>query len=316
MKDLLPAFDDILEAAGRIGPFIHKTPVLTSSTLNDISGSDLFFKCENFQKMGAFKMRGAMNALLSLNKKDASNGVATHSSGNFAQALSLSARILGLKAFIVMPSNSPSVKMEAVKGYGATVIECEPNLAARESTLHDVVQETGAAFVHPYNDMDVILGNSTAALELFVDTGDLDFIVAPVGGGGLISGTSLSSFHLCPECLIIGAEPAGADDAFRSLLTGTIQPSLNPCTIADGLKTSLGDITFPIIQRHVNRIIRVEEDEIISAMRLIWERMKIVVEPSGAITLAAVIKEKDLFKNTRTGMILSGGNVDLAKLPF
>jgi threonine dehydratase len=266
--------------------------------------------------MGAFKMRGAMNAVLQLSDNERKNGVATHSSGNFAQALSLAAKILKIKAYIVMPSNSAEVKKRAVLGYGAEIIECEPNLQARERTLEEVVARTGAKFVHPYNDLNVILGNSTAALELFIETSDLDFILAPVGGGGLLSGTALASYHLSPDCKIIGCEPSGADDAFRSLETGTIQPSLNPVTIADGLRTSLGDKTFPIIKQLVHKIIRIDEDEIVVAMRLIWERMKIVIEPSSAVAFAAVMKEKELFRSSRTGIILSGGNVDLDHLPF
>jgi len=312
----LPSFDDISRAAERINPYIHKTPVLRSSNLNGICDADLYFKCDNFQRMGAFKMRGAMNAVLQLNEKEREKGVATHSSGNFAQALSLAAKILKIKAYIVMPSNSSEVKKRAVLGYGAEIIECEPNLQARERTLEEVVARTGATFIHPYNDMNVILGNSTAALELFIETSDLDYILAPVGGGGLLSGTALASFHLSPECKIIGCEPSGADDAFRSLETGMIQPSVNPDTIADGLRTSLGDKTFPIIKQLVHRIIRIEEEEIVSAMRLVWERMKIIIEPSSAVAFAAVLKEKELFRSTRTGIILSGGNVDLDHLPF
>jgi len=312
----LPEFEEIRSAAERINPYVHKTPVLSSHALNEIAGADLHFKCENFQRMGAFKMRGAMNAVLQLSGDERKLGVATHSSGNFAQALSLAAKILKIKAYIVMPSNSAQVKKDAVHGYGAEIIECEPNLAARESTLADVVAKTGARFVHPYNDTNVILGNSTAALELFIETSDLDFILAPVGGGGLLSGTALASYHLSPECKIIGCEPMAADDAFRSLESGEIQPSVNPDTIADGLRTSLGDKTFPIIKELVHKIVRVEEEEIVHSMRLIWERMKIVIEPSSAVAFAVILKEKELFKGSRTGVILSGGNVDLGNLPF
>jgi threonine dehydratase len=312
----LPPFDEIRAAAARLAPYIHKTPVLRSRSLNEICDADLYFKCENFQRMGAFKMRGAMNAILQLSDKQKQKGVATHSSGNFAQALSLSAKILGIRAYVVMPSNSPDVKKRAVKSYGAEITECEPTLSARESTLGEVVARTGASFVHPYNDINVILGNSTAALELFIETSDLDFILAPVGGGGLLAGTSLSSYHLSPDCKVIGCEPAGADDAFRSLEAGTIIPSVNPNTIADGLRTSLGEINFPILKELVHKIILVEEKEIIDAMKLVWERMKIIIEPSSAVTVAAVLKEKDLFRSTRTGIILSGGNIDLDHLPF
>lgn len=316
MTHNLPSFDDIRLAAERVNPYIHRTPVLHSSYLNQLSGADLHFKCENFQRMGAFKMRGAMNAILQISESERKRGVATHSSGNFAQALSLSAKILGIRAYIVMPSNSPEVKKNAVRGYGAEIIECEPTLIAREKTLDEVVKRTNAHFIHPYNDINVVLGNSTAALELFIETSDLDFLLSPVGGGGLLSGTALSAWHLSPDCKVIGCEPFGADDAYRSLETGKIQPSENPKTIADGLKTSLGEITFPIIQKLVHRIIRVEEEEIISAMRLVWERMKIIIEPSSAVTLAAILREKDFFKSSRTGIILSGGNVDLNHLPF
>jgi threonine dehydratase len=315
-KVSLPSFNEIRSAAERINPYIHKTPVLRSQNINKLSGADLYFKCENFQRMGAFKMRGAMNAVLQLSQSERDQGVATHSSGNFAQALALAAQKLNLKAYIVMPSNSSLVKKQAVLGYGAEITECEPTLEAREKTLDEVVKRTSATFIHPYNDENVILGNSTAAYELFVETADLDFILAPVGGGGLLAGTALSSYHLSPECKIIGCEPFGADDAFRSLECGKIIPSVNPQTIADGLRTSLGDKTFPILKELLHKIIRVEEEEIVEAMHLIWERMKIIIEPSSAVAFAAVLKEKDLFAGSRTGIILSGGNVDLGHLPF
>jgi len=237
MSNSLPDFEEIRSAAERIRPFIHKTPVLHSSNINQLCEADLYFKCENFQRMGAFKMRGAMNAVLQLTDSEKKQGVATHSSGNFAQALSLAAKILNLKAYIVMPENSSEVKKQAVKGYGAEIIECESTLQAREKTLNEVVERTGARLIHPYDDINVVLGNSTAAMELFIETSDLDFILAPVGGGGLLSGTALASFHLSPECKVIGCEPFGADDAYRSLESGTIQPSVNPQTIADGLRT-------------------------------------------------------------------------------
>jgi threonine dehydratase len=316
MSNLLPSFDEIRLTAERINPYVHKTPVLHSKNLNKLCGADIYFKCENFQRMGAFKMRGAMNAVLNLTKSEIEKGVATHSSGNFAQALSLAAQSLNLKAFIVMPSNSSEVKKSAVKAYGAEITECEPNLESREKTLMQVVARTGATFIHPYNDLNVILGNSTAAMELFIETADLDFILAPVGGGGLLAGTALASLHLSPECIVIGCEPSGADDAYRSFEAGVILPSTNPQTIADGLRTSLGDKTYPIIKELVNRIIRVEENEIVSAMHLIWERMKIIIEPSSAVAFAAILKEKEFFSSSRTGIILSGGNVDLNHLPF
>ncbi len=313
---MLPGFNEINLASERIRNYVHKTPVLTSQSINKLFGANLYFKCENFQRMGAFKMRGATNAILELSNAERAKGVATHSSGNFAQALSLAAQSLKIKAYIVMPENAPAVKKKAVLGYGAEIIECESTQAAREKTLDEVISRTGACFIHPSNDIKVILGNATAAMELFIKTSDLDFILAPVGGGGLLAGTALSSYHFSPECKVIGCEPFGADDAYHSLITGTIQPSVNPQTIADGLKTSLGDKNFPIIKKLVSKIIRVEESEIISAMRLVWERMKIIIEPSSAVAVAAFIREKDLFQSSRTGIILSGGNVDLDHLPF
>jgi threonine dehydratase len=307
---------DLLDTHQRIGAYIHRTPVFTSSLINEIVGTEIYFKCENFQKMGAFKMRGATNAILQLSKTEKEFGVATHSSGNFAQALALAARLQGIKAYVVMPSNAPEIKKAAVKGYGGEVIECEPNLQARETTLDDVVNKTGAVFLHPYNDYYVIQGQGTAAMELIEDYSDLDCIFAPVGGGGLLSGTALAAKHFSPNTKVIAGEPMGADDAWQSIQKGEIVPQTNPKTIADGLLTSLGDKTFPIIKDHVEDIIRVEEEEIISAMRLIYERMKLVVEPSSAVALAALIKEKKKYQNQKIGMILSGGNVQLSKLPF
>jgi len=313
---ILPSFNDLTETAERIKIYIHHTPVMTCSSLNVITGASLFFKCENLQKTGSFKFRGAVNAVLQLPEEKRKNGVATHSSGNFAQALSLAAKTAGLKAYIVMPENATSVKKEAVLGYGAEIIECKSNLEARESTLNDVVARTGACFIHPYNDINVILGQGTAAFELIKDIEKPDIIIAPVGGGGLISGTALATRHLLPDTEIYAAEPMGADDAYRSFHKGEIIPCLNPNTIADGLRTSLGDKTFPIIKRLLSDIIRVEEDEIIQAMRLIWERMKIVIEPSAAVAFAAVYKEKEKFSGKRIGIILSGGNTDLGNIPF
>jgi threonine dehydratase len=266
--------------------------------------------------MGAFKMRGATNAILQLSKTEKEFGVATHSSGNFAQALALAAKLQGIKAYVVMPSNAPEIKKAAVRGYGGEIIECEPNLNARESTLNDVVNKTGAVFLHPYNDYHVIQGQGTAAMELIEDYTDLDSIFAPVGGGGLLAGTALAAHHFSPNTKVIAGEPMGADDAWQSFQKGEIIPQTNPITIADGLLTSLGDKTFPIIKEHVEDIVRVEEDEIVSAMRLIWERMKLVVEPSSAVALAALIKEKEKYQNKRIGIIISGGNVQLNKLPF
>jgi threonine dehydratase len=306
--------EDLPAAHQRILPYIHKTPVLTCRTINTMSGAEVYFKCENFQKMGAFKMRGAANAILCLPQAARDKGVATHSSGNFAQALALSARLMGVKAYIVMPSNAPAVKKQAVPGYGGVVIDCEPTLQAREDTLQTVVAKTGATFVHPFNDDDVILGQGTATLELLEQAPPLDFIIAPVGGGGLLGGTALAAHHFSPATIIMGAEPFGADDAWQSKQAGHIIPQTGPQTIADGLRTSLGDKTFPLIRDYVQEIIRVEEEEIVAALRLLFERMKIVVEPSGAVPLAALLRSKDAFKGKKVGVILSGGNIDLKTL--
>ena len=308
--------ESILDTHVRIKPYIHHTPVLTSILINEMMGSQLFFKCENFQKMGAFKMRGATNAIMQLSDEEKKKGVVTHSSGNFAQALSLAAQCLGVKAFIVMPTTAPEVKKEAVKGYGGIIIECEPNLKARENTAEEIQKKEGATFIHPSNDLNVILGQGTAAKELLEIHPDLDCIFAPVGGGGLIAGTAIAAKNFGKNCSVIGGEPFEADDAFRSLVTGIIQSNKSTNTIADGLKTELGDINFPIIKEGVQKIIRVEETEIVEAMRLIWERLKIVCEPSSAVALAALIKEKNHFQNKQIGIIISGGNVDLSKLPF
>ena len=316
MSILLPSFDEIRFAAERINPHIHKTPVLNSHTLNRICDADLYFKCENFQRMGAFKMRGAMNAVLQLSISEREKGVATHSSGNFAQALSLAAKNLNLKAYIVMPRNASEVKKRAVQGYGGEIIECEPTLAAREKSLNEVVARTGARFIHPYNDIDVIVGNSTAAMELFIETADLDYILAPVGGGGLLSGTALCKKFFAPDVKVIGAEPKGADDASRSFHDGVIYPSVDPQTVCDGLLTQLSERTFDIIRKNVDDIIPASEESIISAMRMIWERMKVVVEPAAAVPLAIVFENRRKFINKKLAIILTGGNVDLTKLPW
>ncbi|MBI9059988.1 MAG: pyridoxal-phosphate dependent enzyme [Labilibaculum sp.] len=304
------------ETQQRIKPFVHRTPIMSSQLINEIAGVEIYFKCENFQKMGAFKMRGATNAILQLSETEREFGVATHSSGNFAQALALAAKLQGIKAYVVMPSNAPEIKKTAVKGYGGDVIECIPTLEARETTLNDIVNKTGAIFLHPYNDYQVIEGQGTAAMELIEEHDDLDAIFAPVGGGGLLAGTAMAAHHFSPKTKVIAGEPMGADDAWQSLQKGEIVPQTNPQTIADGLLTSLGDKTFPIIKEHVEKIIRVEEKEIIAAMRLIWERMKLIVEPSSAVALAALLKEKKKYKGQKIGIILSGGNVELSKLPF
>ena len=307
---------DLIEVHQRIKPYIHNTPVLSSKLINEIVGASLVFKCENFQKMGAFKMRGATNAIMQLSDEQRKKGVVTHSSGNFAQALSLAAQSLGVKAFIIMPSTAPQVKKDAVKGYGGNIIECEPTLIARENKAKEIGEKEGATFVHPSNDLDVILGQGTAAKELLEDQPDLEYIFTPVGGGGLISGTALSARYFGNNCRVIGGEPFEADDAYRSLQSGVIESNTSTNTIADGLKTQLGDINFPIIQQDVEKIIRVTEEEIVNAMRIIWERLKIVSEPSSAVALAALLKVKRTYKNKKIGIIISGGNVDLSKLPF
>jgi len=302
------------EAHFRISRYIHRTEVLQSSLINTIAGCEVFFKCENFQKMGAFKMRGACNAILQLSEEERANGVITHSSGNMAQAVSLAARSLGVKAYIVMPSNAPEVKKSAVRDYGGEITECIPTIEEREKATNAIIAKTGACFIHPSNDLNVILGQATAAKELLIDYTEIDTVLAPVGGGGLLAGTALACLHRNVICM--GGEPMQADDAYRSLQSGKIEKNDTANTIADGLRTHLGDINFPIIQEHVEKIIRVEEDEIIHAMRLIWERMKIIIEPSCAVPFAAVLKEPDTFKDKKVGIIITGGNVDLSKLPF
>ncbi|MGB4839038.1 MAG: threonine/serine dehydratase [Saprospiraceae bacterium] len=308
--------DKIIHCHESIKAYVHRTPVLTSGLINGIVGAEVFFKCENFQKMGAFKMRGAINAIMNLSDTQKKMGVVTHSSGNFAQALSLSAKLLGIKAYIVMPSTASQVKKNAVNGYGGHLVECEPTMAMREKTAQAIVAEHGATFIHPSNDADVIIGNATSAKELLEQHSDLDVIFAPVGGGGLIAGTALSALYFGDDCQVIGGEPEAADDAYRSMISGKIESNVTALTIADGLKTELGDINFPIIIDHVERIIRVSEAEIVAAMRLIWERLKILAEPSSAVAFAALIKEKSSFKGKKTGIIISGGNVDLSNLPF
>jgi threonine dehydratase len=312
----IPDFKDIKEAHIRISPMVHRTPVMTSKSINQITGASLFFKCENLQKVGAFKFRGATNAVLALSGEDAARGVATHSSGNHAAALALAARMRGIPAYIVMPRTAPEIKKQAVAGYGGIITFCEPTLQARETTLAGVVVQTGATEVHPYDNCFVIAGQGTAAKELIEDEGNFDIIMAPVGGGGLLSGTSLSVSKLIPGCKVIAAEPAGADDAFRSYQAGILYPSENPLTIADGLLTSLSQRTFYIIRRHVNDIVTVSEEKIVEAMRLIWERMKIIIEPSSAVPLAAILEGKVNVSGKKVGIILSGGNLDLGKLPF
>jgi threonine dehydratase len=306
----------IEQAAAIIKPYLHHTPVLSCSALNHLFNADLFFKCENFQKAGAFKSRGATNAVFSLSEFELSRGVATHSSGNHAAALALAASRRGAKAYIVMPENSNRIKIKAVEGYGGIIRFCKPTLKDREDTLHDIIEETGAIEIHPYNDYRIIAGQATAAMELLNEIPDLQILLSPVGGGGLLSGTALSARYFGHDIKVIACEPAGADDAFKSFYSGSFVASVNPKTIADGLLTSLGSLTYPIIKKHVDEIVTVSEESIIEAMRLIWERMKIIIEPSSAVPLAAILEKKINTGNKKTGIILSGGNVDLTALPF
>jgi len=308
--------EQLHEAAERIRPFVHRTPVLTCGTIDRLLGATVFFKCENFQKVGAFKYRGATNAVRSLDPMLAARGVATHSSGNHAAALALAAALRGIPAHIVMPDNAPAIKKAAVAGYGARITWCAPTLAAREETLAAVREDTGATEVHPYNDVRIIAGQATAARELFEDVPDLDVVMTPVGGGGLLSGTALSAHYLSPGTAVIAAEPAGADDAYRSFHAGHIIPSVAPRTIADGLLTSLGENTFAVIRDHVRDILVVDDAHIIEAMRLVWERMKIVIEPSAAVPLAALLAGAMDCGGKRIGIIFSGGNCDLERLPW
>ena len=311
-----PDLPDILQAAKRIRPYAHHTPVLTCASLDRRVGTRVFMKCENFQKVGAFKFRGACNAIFSLTDEESVCGVVTHSSGNHAQALALAARLRGIPAYIVMPENAPAVKKAAVTGYGGLITFCQPTLEARESTMNQIVKKSGAVVVHPYNDYRVIAGQGTAVLELLEEIPDLDVVLAPVGGGGLLSGTAIAAKMVSPGIRVIAAEPEMADDACRSLQAGYIIPSEDPKTIADGLLTSLGDKTFPIIKQHVEQIITVSEDAILEAMKFIWERAKIVIEPSAAVPIGLLFEDKIDLKGLRIGLILSGGNVDLDRLPW
>ncbi len=311
-----PTLNDIRTAAQRIKPYAHRTPVLTNESLNQQVGAQVFLKCENLQKVGAFKFRGACNAVYSLSDTEAARGVCTHSSGNHAAALALAARMRGIPAYIVMPNNAPSVKKNAVAGYGGLITFCEPTLEARESTLDRIRLDTGATVVHPYNDERVITGQGTAALELLEDVPDLDVIIAPVGGGGLLSGTSIAATEIKKGIRVIAGEPEMADDAFHSMQAGEIIPSKNPKTIADGLLTSLGTLTFPIIQKNVEQIVTVSEAGIIESMKYVWERAKIIIEPSSAVAIGVLWEQKIDLSGLKVGVIISGGNVDLAKLPW
>ncbi len=311
-----PGREDILNAAKRIQAYLHRTPVLTCSAIDHLTGATIYFKCENFQKAGAFKSRGATNAVFSIDPYDLKQGVATHSSGNHAAALARAAQLKHIPAYIVMPENSSKVKIAAVKTYGGIITFCKPTLEAREEKLNEVLIETNAFEIHPYNNFAIIAGQATAALELIIDHPRLDIIIAPVGGGGLLSGTALAAHYFSPATKVIAAEPAGADDAYQSFYQKKLVPSINPDTIADGLRTSLGSLTFPIIRRLVSDVVTVSDQATIEAMKLVWERMKIIIEPSSAVALAMVIKHKHRFQGQKIGIILSGGNVDLMNLPW
>ncbi|TVR27274.1 MAG: pyridoxal-phosphate dependent enzyme [Balneolaceae bacterium] len=317
MADLsLPQYADIEKAHRRIGSYVRRTPVLTSSYFNRLTGGELFFKCENFQKVGAFKFRGACNAVMSLLKSEGEKGIITHSSGNHAQAVALAARMNGYQATIVMPENAPKVKVNAVREYGAEIVFCESTIQARDETAQKIIAETGATFIHPYNHPAVISGQGTAAKELLEEHPDLDIIMAPVGGGGLISGTAITAKHLNPKTRVIGAEPERADDAYRSFHSGKIEPVLRTDTVADGLRTSLGELTFQVIHTHLDDIVTVSEESIIRDMRAVWERMKIIIEPSCSVPLSAILDKKVDVMGKKVGIILTGGNVDLENLPW
>ncbi len=312
----LPIYDDVLAARKRIEPYVKRTPVLTSSYLNRLSGAELFFKCENLQKAGAFKVRGACNAVFGLDESQAAKGVATHSSGNHALSLAYAAGRRGIPSYAVMPRTAPATKKAAVLGYGGEVFECEPSTAARETMLEELVARTGADFVHPYNDRRVIAGQATCSLELHEDVGRLDAIVAPIGGGGMISGTCLAMSKVSPQTEIFAAEPKNADDAYRSFHAGEIIEDDAPQTVADGLRTSLRPRTWHFVSTCVRDVLLASEQEIIDAMYLTWQRMKIVIEPSSSVPLAVILKNREIFAGKRVGVILTGGNVDLNKLPW
>jgi len=313
---VLPGLSDITSAHDRIKPFIHRTPVLTSQQLNRIFGCEMFFKCENFQKAGAFKFRGASNAVLQLTEEQKKKGVVTHSSGNHAAALSLAASMNGIKARIVMPETAPEVKVNAVKGYGAEITFCKPTLQSREDTAKKIMEKTGAVMIHPYDNFNVICGQGTAALELIEEIPDMDIVIAPIGGGGLMSGTSTTIKNTSKGIKVIGAEPLNANDAWKSFTSGNLTPSVNPETVADGLLTSLSELTFTIIRKNVDEIFTVNENTILECLILVWERMKIIIEPSSATVLAVIRENPDYFRGKRAGLIISGGNVDFRKLPF
>lgn len=312
----IPTYQDIGKAAERIAGYAHKTPVLQSSYFNQLSGAHLYFKCENFQKVGAFKFRGAFNAISQISEEEGKKGIITHSSGNHAQAVALASKMNGYKATIVMPQNAPKVKVNAVLDYEAEIVFCENTIESRQETTDHIISETGATFIHPYNNTNVIAGQGTCAKELLEEIPGLDLIIAPVGGGGLISGTAISAKSINPEICVTGAEPALADDAYRSLQKGSIQPVLRTDTIADGLRTSLGSLTFKIIQEKLDDVMTVQEESIIRDMRRVWERMKIIVEPSGVVPLSALLDANMNIAGKKVGIILTGGNTDLENLPW
>ncbi|HQY43152.1 MAG TPA: pyridoxal-phosphate dependent enzyme [Paracoccaceae bacterium] len=312
----IPTFDDVIAAQQRIGPYIHRTPVLTSRFLNELTGAELFFKCENLQKAGAFKARGASNAVFGLSDAQAAHGVATHSSGNHGTCLSYAAGRRGIPCTVVMPRTAPQAKKDAVRGYGGRVVECEPSTSSREAVFAEVVAETGAEFVHPYNDARVIAGQATCSVELIGQVEGLEALVAPIGGGGMVSGTCLALSKLAPGIRIYAAEPEQADDACRSFKAGHIIADDAPETVADGLKVPLKELTWHFVRSHVTDILTVSEAEIVEAMKLIWKRMKIVAEPSSAVPLATILKNRGIFAGKRVGVIITGGNVDLDKLPW
>lgn len=312
----VPTIADIQNTHEVIQPFIHRTPILRSKSIDEIAGATLFFKCENFQKIGAFKMRGAAAAGAALSPAEIQKGLATHSSGNHAQAVAMTAKQLGTKAYIVMPSNAPEIKKQATAGYGATITFCEPTLEARETTLKAVTDRTGATFIHPYDNYNVIAGQATCAKELIEDSPILDAIITPIGGGGLMSGTALSAKYFSPMTKVYGAEPEAVNDAYRSFQSGKLEVNTTTDTIADGLKTNTSEKTLRIMLDHLEAIFTVSEQEIVDAMRLVWERMKIIIEPSCAVPLAAVLKYPEPFKGKKVGIIITGGNVDVGNLPF
>jgi threonine dehydratase len=311
-----PDLEAIREAHRRIAPRIHRTPVITSASLDEIAGAQIFFKCENLQKTGSFKIRGATNAVFSLNDEEAKHGVVAPSSGNHGAALALAARWRGIPAWVIMPSNSSAVKKRAVEAYGGTITECEPNMASREATAADVMKRTGAHLVHPYNDPRVIAGQGTAAIELLEQAPGLEIIITPASGGGLLSGTAIAAKSLRPGIRVVGGEPRNADDAYRSMASGKIEPAAKTETIADGLRATLCPLTFSILRERVDEISLVSEEEIVSTMMLLWERAKIVVEPSGAVAAAPVLLRRIGAEGKKVGVILSGGNVDLERLPW